>query len=54
MKATHRMWMYRNGEAKVFEEGEAIPQGWKDTPAKDDEAPKRRGRPPKEVTPNAV
>ena len=42
-------WAYRKGdngetEAKIFEE---MPEGWVDSPAKVDEAPKKRGRPKK-------
>ena len=42
-------WAYRRGsdgavESEVFEE---IPKGWVDTPAKLEEAPKKRGRKPK-------
>lgn len=61
-----QVWGYRaDGAAEIFDlkDGEALPSGWKDTPAAFDEpiienalvvqpvavedAPKRRGRPPK-------
>jgi hypothetical protein len=42
-----------NGEAEVFEAEADVPAGWTDHPSKvtvePEEAPKRRGRPPKPV-----
>ncbi len=32
-KATHRMWLYKGKEARIFDEGDAIPSGYKETPA---------------------
>lgn len=45
--------MYRKGEGKIFPSPEDVPtdEGWQDVPVPDEpeseEAPKRRGRPPK-------
>lgn len=53
------VWMYRKGEAKVFASPDQIPEGegWVDSPAlveaepaAQEDAPKRRGRPPKVKT----
>lgn len=49
-------WMYRNTEAgleSAIFDSDDLPKGWRDSPdAKDDDgdkdAPKRRGRPPKD------
>ena len=30
--APHDLWLYKDGEARLFTEGEAIPAGWSDTP----------------------
>lgn len=32
-KATHCMWLYKGAEAKLFQDGDVIPSGYKDTPA---------------------
>lgn len=51
MKAAHDMWMFNKDGGTLFKAGEEIPAGYVDSPAKvgssDDDAPKRRGRPPK-------
>lgn len=30
--AAHDQWRYKDGEGKIFREGDTIPDGWKDTP----------------------
>lgn len=47
-KGTYPAWGYREGEAKIFEDG-VLPKGWADSPAKvkagkaEPEAPKADG-----------
>jgi len=33
--ATHRMWLYKGAEAKLFNKGDVIPAGYKDAPKAD-------------------
>lgn len=33
MKLEHPAWFYRAGKSRLFEAGEDIPAGWRDTPA---------------------
>lgn len=33
--ASHRMWLYKGEEAKLFNEGDVIPAGYKDAPTKE-------------------
>lgn len=31
-KSTHRQWLYKGEEGKIFKEGESIPAGYTDAP----------------------
>jgi len=33
-QSTHRQWLYKGEDAKIFEEGETIPSGYVEAPAK--------------------
>lgn len=56
MKNDHRQWLYSKEcpEGRIFEEGEEVPEGFFDTPAKiNDVEVKKPGR-PKKVAPKDV
>lgn len=46
MSEDRRVWMYRKGEAKLFDSLEAVPpgEGWRDTPAADEPEPASKRR----------
>ncbi|GEM_PF-4797715 len=39
------IWMYKDGEAKLFENKEDVPKGWADSPAKSQDKPKAEDKP---------
>ena len=47
---TGPVWMYRNGEARLFASPEEVPdsEGWQDTPVAQTEEPPKRTRKSKE------
>lgn len=46
MSEDNRVWMYRKGEARLFNSPDAVPQGegWQEAPVRDDPEPASKRR----------